>query len=78
MTCEWTQDTDIIIMEVPQNRTSQDSEPSSIRQMMIEMEQAGLVDVTLNGHKCERCGGVAGDLTPILTESKSSILHCKP
>ena len=60
MTCEWTSDTDVVVMEVPQNRTSQDSVPCTIKQMMLEMESAGLVDLTINGHTCERSTGVAG------------------
>ena len=79
MTCEWTQDSDMIIMEVCQNRSSQDSVPCSIRQMMVEMEAAGLVDVTLNGHNCERKTALAGDSAPDTTcEEPCSLPRLQP
>ena len=64
MTCEFNSSSDVVIMEVPgpANRASQDSEPCTIKQMMIEMESAGLVDLTLNGHKLERSAGMASRL----------------
>ena len=43
----------MIVMEfpVPAKRASPDCEPCTIKQMTIEREAAGLVDLTLNGHK---------------------------
>ena len=56
MVCQWTRDSDNLVMEIPSGRgkSTQDSEPACICRIMIELEESGLVDVTLNGHVVTR------------------------
>ena len=36
------------------SKSSTDAEPCTLRNLMIELEEEGQVDMTLHGHKCER------------------------
>ena len=54
MLAEWHTDQDDVVLEI--NQTS-DGEVSTIYKLLTEMEQTGLVDMTLNGHRCERPSG---------------------
>ncbi|CAE7781805.1 unnamed protein product, partial [Symbiodinium sp. CCMP2592] len=47
--CAWHDDSDRVVMEVNVNARASDSEPCSLRQMLLELEEAGLVDSSLNG-----------------------------
>ena len=51
MKCAW-KSSDSVVMEVTINGRASDSEPCSRRQMMLELEEAGLVDASINGHNC--------------------------
>ena len=47
-------------MEIGSGRQLQDSEPAPLGNLMRELESAGAVDATLNGHVIERNAGMAG------------------
>ena len=53
MACQWTSDEDIVVMEISHGK---DAEPCTLNQLLREMEEAGIVDVTLNSHVAERPG----------------------
>ena len=58
--CSFTHESDQVVMEIGSGRQLQDSEPAPLGNLMRELESAGVVDATLNGHVIERVAGVAG------------------
>lgn len=60
-TCAWTSDMERVVLEMPNEsgKGTKDSEVSTIRELLHEMEEEEVIDVTLNGHQCSRapaCG----------------------
>ena len=53
-------DTDLapVVLEIPEegSKATQDCERCSLRQLLNELEDEGLTDATLNGHKLVRPG----------------------
>ena len=58
--CEFNSENDLMIMEVGEGRNVQDSEPATISLLVKELESAGVVDCTINGHTLERTQGLEG------------------
>lgn len=54
--CRWTSDQVSVVLEVQaeNSRATSDSEPCSLGQLLRELENEGLVDVTVHGHHLER------------------------
>ena len=44
------------MLEVTENKSVMDTKKSSWRDLFHEMEDAGLVDVSINGYDCEKPG----------------------
>ena len=40
-----------MVLEISGNK---DGEPCSLKDLLVEMEEAGIIDVTINGHSAER------------------------
>ena len=55
---KWTSDQCRFLLELPNesSKATQDAAPCTIRQLMIEFEESGIVDVCLHQHTCERPG----------------------
>lgn len=60
MTVEWRSDLDKVCLEIsePGKKVSTDSPPSTIRTIFREMEDANIVDTTLNSHNIHRPEGL--------------------
>ncbi|CAE7446346.1 unnamed protein product [Symbiodinium sp. CCMP2592] len=56
--CEWKSDEEAVVLEVtePGTRRLKDAPISMMRQLLLEMEQNGVVDLTVNSHHMERAG----------------------
>lgn len=77
-TCAWTNDLDHVILEMPNEsgKGTTDSDMSSLRSLLHEMEEEDVVDCTLNGHECARapaCGDTAS-MPESLVLSSGSVL----
>ena len=57
----WKSDQDLVYLEVNNN---QDSEVSTIYDLLIDMEKSGIVDAKLCGHNCSRPSGPVDSETP--------------
>ena len=55
---KWTSDQCRVVLELPSetSKATQDAAPCTIRQLLIEFEESGIVDVCLHQHTCERPG----------------------
>ena len=56
VTFELHSDLTLLVMEVAgaSARSNTESEPATLKTILEEMEEAGLVDVTVNGHNLQR------------------------
>lgn len=57
---EWTSDSDLVVLEISTegSRSVRDADPCTLRDMWLEMEGAGIIDVTLNSHTIQRPDGL--------------------
>lgn len=57
MFCRWTRpESDMVVLEVDgqSGRGTEDSEISTLKELLMELEEEGLTDVTLNNHELMR------------------------
>lgn len=74
----WKSDTDIVVLEVPQegSKATVDSERSTWRTLLHELEtDADIVDVTINNHELKRLNAQDGSILRILICAEC--LSCK-
>ena len=48
---KWASDLQQVVLEVPDGKSTADSERCSIRQLLHELEDAGIVDPSINSHE---------------------------
>ena len=55
---KWTSDQCRVVLELPSesSKATQDAAPCTIRQLLIEFEESGIVEVCLHQHTCDRPG----------------------
>ena len=60
ITCEWRSDLEEVILEVPQDgsKSCVDSDRSTWRRLLVEMEDEDVIDVSINNHDMKRPGAV--------------------
>lgn len=63
---EWTTDTDLVVLEVPQegSKVANDSDRTTWRNLLHELEtEAEIVDASINSHELKRSNQEGGVLT---------------
>ena len=68
MVCKWHRDSDAVVLEIQesQKKSTSDSDMCSWRELLRELEEEGLCDVTINSHELVRgAASEDGSLSPI-------------
>ena len=56
--CKWTNDQFMVVLEIQSenSKSTNDAEPCTFRELLHELEENGVVDVSLHAHSVERPG----------------------
>lgn len=78
--CEWRSDSDIVVLEIQSegSKSWKDSQPSTLKSLMAEMQDAGITDTTLCMHTMTPLAGLACSLLLFTLGLMWSSAVCSP